>query len=297
MARITEEQIKEMLRLRRQGKSITEIARNVGCQRQTVRAYLRERQGDILRDEARKQILVEAIGNHFKELADFGGRGMKQRFKESYSEKSSALRKKYFGGLLGLPGVGSPFYMVDEWERMYDPGSRANHLTEALREHAPDSPFWAHWKKWRNIVVLYELASRDIRDELTKKAEAPEVFLSVEYDYLASMQKWLFGNALREASGEPYEELKIVKRQDYEELVCGGTVVARPEDGKALYEHLLGIIKEPQALPSWSALQPAMAELEERQPELRRIAKDMDSALDALSMMYGFPGSCHLCPI
>ena len=48
-ARITEEQVHEMMRLQRQGQSIQSIARAMGCHRQTVRMHLKEKEGDILR--------------------------------------------------------------------------------------------------------------------------------------------------------------------------------------------------------------------------------------------------------
>jgi len=69
--RIGNGQITEMLRLRRQGKSITAIAQATGCHRQTVRAYLRERQADILADEVRKQLLIDELRRHVDDLTQF----------------------------------------------------------------------------------------------------------------------------------------------------------------------------------------------------------------------------------
>lgn len=293
--RITEEQVREMMRLRRQGESIKGIAQAIGCHRQTVRLHLKEKRGDMLRDEARKEILMEAIRNHFKELADFAGKRMKRRFEESYPEKASTLQRKYLGGLFGLPGIGSSSYMVGEWERMHELSSRERHLIQALKEHMSDSPLWPYWTEWQREISQYAATSRDVRDELNKKIE--EIYLTEEPKQLASLQKWLFGNALRRASGQQYEELEIVKRQDWDELICGDTVIGQVDHGEILRERLFGILKEPQNLPVYSELQDTMKELEDLQPKLGATANEMNSALDALSMMYGFPGRCHLCPI
>ena len=54
--RITDQQISDMMRLRRQGKSLSAIARALKCNRQTVRVYLKERQADVLVDEIKKQL-------------------------------------------------------------------------------------------------------------------------------------------------------------------------------------------------------------------------------------------------
>ena len=69
--RISEAQINEMLRLRRQGKSISAVARATGFHRQTVGAYLRERQADILADEVRKQLLTDELQKHLGSLIQF----------------------------------------------------------------------------------------------------------------------------------------------------------------------------------------------------------------------------------
>jgi len=115
MGKITDEQVKEMMRLRRQGKSVTEIALIVGCHRQTVMAYLRERQSSILVDEVKKEVLKEALLGHFNRVADHADKEEGRRYKYSNPEGKHVLV-----GLLGEPGIGSPFYMADEWERLYE---------------------------------------------------------------------------------------------------------------------------------------------------------------------------------
>ncbi len=297
-ARITEEQVHEMMRLQRQGQSIQSIARAMGCHRQTVRMHLKEKEGDILRDEARKQMMIEAIREHFKELADFAGKDLRQKFEASPAEGSTVRSRRFFPGILGVPGNGSALYMASEWERIYDPTSRERHLTGALREHCGDSPFWEHWVRWQNEIGLYRQTGDDFRHWLVSKTEERiEFVVAVGTDSLELIQKWLFGNVLRLAAGEPCEKLRIVKRKDHEEWVSDGTVVARMKDGEVIYDCLQSILEEARRLNLLAELQKTMKDLEERQPELRKLTGEIDFALEALQMMHGFPGRCHLCPV
>ncbi len=292
MAKVTDEQIKEMLRLRRQGRPIGEIAEAVGCHRQTVRAYLRERQSSILADEAKKDVLKELLLEHYKELADFASKELISRFRYSLPEGSHALV-----GVLGLPGLGSPLYTATEWERLYKPASRVNKLTEALREHTQGWLLWDYWPDWEGVVIQYRLTSGDFRDWIVRKTEVPEIFLVVNRDALTKIQGWLFGNVLRLASGEPYKGLEVVRVKGREELRDNGTVVAQVDDGKALCERLAGILKEAQELDLLKGLQEAMRDLKEKHELLQDISLKVISELEAVGMKRGFPGSCFLCPI
>lgn len=297
-ARITEEQVHEMMRLQRQGETIQGIAKALGCHRQTVRMYLKQKQGDILRDEARKQMMIEAIRDHFKELADFAGKDLKQKFEASHAEGSGRRAMKALPGLLGLPGIGSPLYMVTEWTRMHEPTSRERHLTDSLREHSGDSPFWDCWKRWQNAVGLYWRTSIDVRDWLIAKTEKRmELMLSVAAESLELIQRWLFGNVLRLAAGESYEKLKVVKRKDHDDWVSDGTVIARVEEGRGLFACLQAILGEARDLSLLAELRSTMKELEDSQPALRKLAKEAVYELEALGMKHGFPGRCRLCPI
>lgn len=297
MGKITDEQVKEMMRLRRQGKSVTEIALIAGCHRQTVTAYLRERQSSILVDEVKKEVLKEALVRHFKEVADFAGKEEGHRFKYSNPEGEHVLV-----GLLGLPGAGSPLYMANEWERLYELAVRENPLHEALKQHTEYSPLWRYEEEWKGIVRQYELTSYNFRRWLDRKTEMQEIYLVVNRDDRNKIQKWLFGNVLRLANGEPYTGLNIEKSLGHAELRCNckGAVIDEVEDlenAKALSEHLAGILKEAQELDLLNELQEAMKEPKEKQDKLLEISNKISSELKVLGMKGAFPGTCHLCPI
>ena len=293
MPRITNEQIKEMIRLRRQGKSVTEIAQLIGCHRQTVRAYLRERQSNIFVDEIKKEVLKDALLEHFKELTNFALNELATRFKYSYDERSPSII-----GVLGLPGIGSPLYMAKEWERIYDPSSRAQHLTEALKEHTEGSPLWSYWDEWELIIGGYRDISRDYQHELNLKTEAPEIFLAVRREDLNKIQKWLFGNILRLANGEAATGLKISKVKSNEEMRSNGIVVAQVEkEGKALYEQLVSILKEEPEPDLLNKLREATIELKGKQEKLHEVSGKIIAEIEVLGMKHAFPGRCHLCPI
>ena len=296
MAKITDEQIKEMMRLRREGKSDSEIALIVGCHRQTVRAYLRERQSNILVNEVKKEVLKEELLRHFKEVADFAGKEEVNRFKYSNPEGKHAV------GLLGVPGVGSPLYMANEWERIYEPLVRENPLREALQAHTEYSPLWRCQKEWDGMVKEYKLRGYAFYHWLDRKTEVLQIQLLVKWDDRKKIKKWLFGNALRLASDEPYTGLNIVKSLNHAELRCSydGTVIAEVEsleDAKALSEHLAGILKEGQELDLLNELQETMKEVKERQDELLETSNKIISELKILGMKRAFPGTCPLCPI
>jgi len=69
--RLIKGQISEMVRMRSQGESIKAIAEAIGCHRQTVRIHLKEKRGDILADEVRKQLLLDELRRHLDELTQF----------------------------------------------------------------------------------------------------------------------------------------------------------------------------------------------------------------------------------
>ena len=296
MAKITDEQIKEMMRLRGDGKSDSEIALMVGCHRQTVRAYLRERQSNILVNEVKKEVLKEELLRHFKEVADFAGKEEVNRFKYSNPEG------KHAGGLLGLPGAGSPLYIANEWERIYEPIVRDNPLRKALQAHTEYSPLWRCQMEWDGIVKEYKLRGYAFHHWLDRKTEILQIQLLVKWDDRKKTKRWLFGNALCLANGKSSTGLNIVKSLGHVELRCNcdGARIAEVEDvenAKALSEYLAGILKEGQELDLLNELQETMEGVKERQDELLEISDKTISELKILGMKRAFPGTCPLCPI
>jgi hypothetical protein len=304
--RLTEEQMTEIMRLKREGKSISDIARAIGCHRQTVRMHLREKHGDIVAEEARKQVLIEELRGHFQELVDFASVGFKWRLKASRSKIPGLTGLEVatpgpisMAGMLGVPGQGSSKYASYEWGRMYYPLSRNLHLMQALREHTRDSDVWVHWDRWRKEVADYEAASRYLLQWVAGKTE-PERWQKIDPEYIESIQWWLFGNILLKTSGGEYEKLEI-RGSD---IATPGAreVVARARDGaagKSLYDWLWDILREAETLSEWAPLETATKEIKkvEKQKKLMGIIVKMDSALDGIALMRAFPGRCHLCPV
>jgi transposase-like protein len=278
--RITGEQISEMVRLHRQGKSISAIAQATGCHRQTVRAYLRERQADILADEVRKEVLIEELRGHFQELRNFAVVDLKRRLDASPSEAPGITSPKLpipgrisTLGMLGLPGQGSWNHVADQWIRMYYPSPKESHLMQALREHLKTSDVWVYWDGWWKDVAEYEAASRNLFQWVVDKTE-PERLKKISPEHMELVQRWLFGNILLKTSGADY-------------------------GGEPLYDWLGDILKEAETLPEWTVLKEATAQLreKERQNKLKDIIDKIDSALDGIELMRAFPGRCHLCPV
>lgn len=304
-ARLTDEQVTEIMRLKREGKSISAIARVIGCHRQTVRMHLREKHGDIVAEEVRKQVLIEGLRDHFQELVNFAAVSLKRRFDASPSELPglTGLRVAMPGpistaGMLGLPGLGSSAYAVHEWTRMHNPQPKDSHLAQALREHLRASELWVQWDSWRREVAGYEAASRALFQWVISKTE-PERWQKIDPEYMDRLQRWLFGNVLLITSGGEHEKLEIRGR----DLTTPGAreVVVRARDSaasKALYDWLWGVLREAETLPEWAALEKAAAQLREKESQnrLKDIIGKIDSALDGIELMRAFPGRCHLCP-
>lgn len=321
--RINEDQVMEMLRLHRQGKTISAIAQTTGCHRQTVRAYLRERQADILADEIRKQVLIEELRNHFRELADFARTHMKRRLDASPSESPVPPGMPTFmpvhipgvgvlglpdaevempgsisvAGFFGLPGRGSLWHTVKEWARMYDPSPRKRHLTQSLREHTKDSDLWAHWDSLRKEVSEYETITLALLQWVREKTEA-ERRRRIDPEYMDSIRRWLFGNILLKTSGTDYERQEAKGRELISSVT--GEVIARAADAastSALHEYLNEMLEEAEQRPESTTLRSATSQLKEKQSRLEGIVLKIGSALEGIELMRAFSGRCHLCPV
>lgn len=307
--RLSEEQVQEMLRLRRQGQSVKAIAQAIGCHRQTVRLHLKERRGDILAEEARKQILIDELRSHFLELATLATATLKLRVDASPSEGSESsypatgLFARFLvpissAGRLGLPGSGDANYTVSEWGRMYELPERDKHLIQALREHIKDSDLWFHWDSWRKEVAEYETLGWQFGLWIYTKTE-PKRWQEIDAEYMDKVRFWLFGNILLKTSGAAREEL-VGSGRDL--TTPAGDLVARAKDSasrQALQEYLYGILEKAEQQSQWKALEFATAQLGDReeQKKLKDIADKISVVMDGIERMRAFPGRCHLCPV
>jgi hypothetical protein len=306
-ARITEEQITEMKRMLREGKSISAIAQAIGCHRQTVRIHLKEKQRDIVADEVRKQLLTEELISHFRQLGEFAQIGLRSRLNASLPRyerpESQELRKRgsiLLGGMMGLPCFGSAMDMKEEWMRLYRPSHKESHLLQALREHTRDLLLWMHWDNWRRKVSNYESAGIKLLEWVEERTEAA-LFDRIEPTRIESIRWWLFGNFLLMADNQKHEGLDTFRKSviDPEGMIIGRDPDADRDGSKALFDYLTEILEDVQKRPEWILLCSATVELKQKesQIELRRIAKDIDYALVSVELMHAFPGHCHLCPV
>ena len=298
--KITEQMVTEMTRLRRQGYSISAIAKAVGCHRQTVSTYLKEKHEDGVGDDARRQVLAQALTSHFEQLARFAQVDLKLRLDASVPEYEKRRREPRpmgpisTNGTLGYPSTGRTGYMALEWARMYSPSPRESYLLRALREHTRDSSVWVYWDSWRNKVADYQKASRAVWIWLEEwlEDEPPEGTGPGEIE---PWRDGLFGNILLAASGqetaEPDEMLKEAGEGE-------GVMPAAHSREAILSQYIIKVIREVKKRPEWGELESAMRQLKSResQVELKRIARELDDALVSVELMHAFPGHCALCP-
>jgi transposase-like protein len=314
--RITEEQGREMIRMRRQGESIKAIAEAIGCHRQTVRMHLKEKRDDILADEARKEVLKEELLGHFRELSSFAQVGFKLCLDASPLEREKRILKGtrergpiFLEGLLGLPSLGSSTFMSNEWMRMYNPSPKDEYMMKSLREHTKGSSVWTYWDNWRKKVAGYESTSREVLDWVKTVTET-ELFDISDLTQVHRMQVWLFGNILRVTNNAEAEKLEIsgarlVTPVAEAELVVKtevNLVVAQATDEastRRLHDYLYVMLQKAQQQPQQSRLRSSTAELsrKETQLELRDMAREIDAALISIELMRAFPGRCSLCPV
>ncbi|MBA7466788.1 hypothetical protein ES707_01980 [subsurface metagenome] len=313
--RITGEQIQEMMRMRRRGESIKAIAQAIGCHRQTVRTYLKEKRGDILAEEARKEVLTGELLGHFQELVSFAQVGLKRRLDASppKQERKVLTRRQAgaisFEGLLGIPSIGSPVFMHNEWIRMYRPSAKDDYLIKSLREHTKESMVWTYWDEWRRRLAEYETISRDYFEWLEDNVET-DLYDRIDVSQTKLVQMWLFGSILRITSGGGAEWLQIkgqtlLSTETKATTTTGNEaflILAQTKDNsgrKYLQEYLFDILHQAHDKPQYSELQQITTQtmLKEPQLELRRVARNIDTALAGIELMRAFPGRCSLCPV
>lgn len=141
------------------------------------------------------------------------------------------------------------------------------------------------------------MASRELLDWIVNKTK-PDRCYKIDPEYVESVQWWLFGNVLLKTSGHDCEKPEIRGGALIAQGARGIIIQAADNAGaKILDEYLTSILQEAEQQPQWSALESAIAHLREKQPKLRDIIREIDSALDGIGLMYAFPGRCYLCPV
>lgn len=164
-SRVTDDQARRMVELHRQGESISAISRIVGCHRQTVKAYLAGRRGDILADEVRKQLLTDELQRHLNEVTEFAV-SFKSRVirPESLGEDRDAAA--VFEPLLGngLPqGLDSDSQRARRGQRQLE--RQGKMLLMSLREHNRDQGWWRAYEEWQEAWNTCRDTFRELRRE------------------------------------------------------------------------------------------------------------------------------------
>jgi len=164
--RITNEQIREMVRLRRQGKSISAIARATGCNRQTVRVYLKERQADVLADEARKQLLTNEQQKHLDDLTQFAASLVSRLTVPDSSTEDRDVAKV----LYPLLPKDLPQGLSRKARREKRQTNRQNKMVlRSLGEHTGEKGWWQAFEEWQQAWVTCIEGLKGVREQ------APEV--------------------------------------------------------------------------------------------------------------------------
>ncbi len=164
-SRVTDDQVRRMVELHHQGESISAISRATGCHRQTVKAYLAGRRGDILATEIRKQFLTDELQKHLNDLTEFA-----VSFKSYVTRPGSFAEDRdadtVFKPLLDkeLPrGLDSDSDQARREQRQINRRNRM--LLMSLREHTRGQGWWAAFEEWREAWNACRDALRELRRE------------------------------------------------------------------------------------------------------------------------------------
>lgn len=291
--RITEQQITEMKRRYLEGQTISAIARDMTVHRQTVSAYLAERHQDVIADDIRKQLLGQELQNHFNQLALFVSKEIRHRLDASSPGELGIEGTISPTGSFGFPYLdGMPHHITHEWNRMYNPPPREQHLLNSLREHTRESKLWMHWDRWYKKVSPVESTSKVLWEWLETRLEDDPVGDIRDFETLRS---WTFGNIIRAAAGRNPAEIETLT-QSAEPEEFRPVVYSKPSE---LSRRLEKIIEESETLPEFRKLGVSITELasSQSQSELRRLVRDIDFILAGIELMSAFPGKCSICPV
>ena len=296
--RVTLEQLTNIRQLYREGKAIVEIAKETGLHRHTVRTYLKEKFEDVVADEARKELLIEGLRLHFQDITRFALQDLRQQLAASLpqSQQKTIHDQKSIStdGMIGIPGTGTPPYMVEEWDRMYYLSPRYNQLMQSLRVHTKGSTLWTHWDRLRKAVADYENSSKEIREWLTEQVgNIP----AKNYSPLdtTSFRNFVFGNILLVSGGsEPraYDMSSDSGSHDGILLIVKGK-------GSPLSSLENNLLDEARKKAAWTKLEKATKELvgNDKQREFKGFVRKIDESLVGIELMHAFPGHCELCPV
>ena len=169
--RLSEEQVQEMLRMRRQGQSVKAIAEAIGCHRQTVRLHLQEKQGDILAAEIRRQHLADELQRHLNDVTEYAVsfRGYLTRPTSLGEDRDAAT---VFKPLLGedLPqGLDSDSQKARREQRQIERRNRM--LLLSLREHTHGQGWWTAFEEWQEAWNICRDSLRELRREADEVVE------------------------------------------------------------------------------------------------------------------------------
>lgn len=297
--RVTPEKLMDIKRLFREGWSVTDIAREVNVHRHTVKTHLKEKMEEIVADEARKQVWVGGLQEHFRETSGFARKRFKSRYDASVpevlrKEEPRSVKPVYTDGLMGIPCKEKPRYMAREWERMYRPLPRYQHQLRSLREHTPESELWTHCDRWQKKVSAYEKISKEFLAWLeTGVSDDPPPGIGPAV--IESFQTGLFGNILRVAAGW---ELYSTDVDDSPSEGGWQQPLVKSKESE-ISRYIEATIEAAKKQDGWPGFESAARELlsQDSQRELRRIAGEIDFAVAGIGLMKVFPNRCPLCPV
>lgn len=296
--RVTMEKLTKIRQLFREGMPIVQIATETDLHRHTVRTYLKEKFEDVVSDEARKESLLEGVKLHFKDLAGFASKNLRQQLAASLPQfQRKAVRDPKSistDGMIGIPGTGTPQYMAEEWARMYYSSLRDKHLLRSLRVHTKESTLWTHWDRLRKVVAAYENTSKEVREWLTEQVENIPAEKYSPLDTV-SFRNLVFGNILLVSSGnEPRaHELSV------EGSASNGIAPTIKSKESPLSTLAMELLDEAHKKLAWSALEHARKDLSgsDTQRELKSLVRKIDESLVGIELMHAFGGRCELCPV
>ncbi len=170
-SRVTDDQVRRMVELHQQGESISAISRAVGCHRQTVKAYLAGRRGDILAGEIKKQLLTDEQQKHLDDLTQFAASLVgRLTIPDSPTEDRDVVA--VLDSLLpkDLPqGLDSASREARRKQRQTERQNKM--LFESLRQHTGGKGWWQAFEEWQQAWGTCVSALAEIRKGAPKVVE------------------------------------------------------------------------------------------------------------------------------